>query len=66
MEVKEMKILEFPCKTCLHKKVCGFLAQTTNLVCNINTDIDSGNYPGNVELHLSCVDYVAEEDRRVR
>ena len=52
-----MKELEAPCKTCVHKTVCTYLAQTTRLIVNMNTDINSGNYPGNIVLHISCTDY---------
>lgn len=55
-----MKELEAPCKTCTHKTVCVYLAQTTRLIVNMNTDINSGNYPGNVVLHVSCTDYIRE------
>lgn len=55
-----MKELEAPCKTCIHKTVCSCLAQTVNLISNMNTDINSGNYPCNVVLHISCTDYIRE------
>ena len=57
-----MKELENPCKTCVHKTVCSYLAQTARIIANINTDIQSGNYPGNVILHISCVDYIKDKE----
>lgn len=54
-----MKELEAPCKTCMHKTVCKNVAETTRLIANINTDIQSGNYPGNVGLHISCTAYIS-------
>ena len=59
-----MKELEVPCKTCEHRTVCAYLAQTARLIANINTDIHSGNYPGNVVLHISCADYIRDERKR--
>ncbi len=57
-----MKELEAPCKTCMHKTVCAYVAQTTRLIVNMNTDINSGNYPSNVVLNLSCTEYVRKAE----
>ncbi len=58
-----MKELEIMCKTCIHRTVCAHLPYTVNIIENINTDIKSGNYQGNIVLKISCAHYV-EEDRR--
>ena len=57
---EEMKELEIPCKTCMHNNVCSHLPYTVNIIENINTDINSGNYQANIVLHLSCTEYVRE------
>lgn len=58
-----MKELEIICKTCIHTKVCAYLPNTVNTIENINTDIKSGNYQGNIVIKILCSNYV-EEDRR--
>lgn len=65
-EAEKMKELELICKTCIHRTVCGCLAHTVRVIDNINVDVKSGNYPGNVVLHISCTDYIEEDDRTKR
>lgn len=55
-----MNELEIPCKTCMHRTVCAHLPYTVNIIENINTDIKSGNYQGNIVLNISCTDYIKE------
>lgn len=56
--------MELICKTCIHKTVCAYLAQTAMVINNINTDVKSDNYPGNVVINISCIDYVEEDSKR--
>lgn len=61
-----MQNVKFKCSSCIHAPVCIYIEQMRTMVTNINTDIDSGNYPSNIELDIDCIHYKINENIKVR